>query len=205
MPVTESLDSTALVTREDARSRIKGGNDNDLILDINAASLLLENFTKGTMFIQRTVTEDYSGGPSEFTRGGAKRLWLRHGPAVSITSITDDNSDTIASTEYTLVTEGSRSYLEHETTWPAPDGRWTVIYVAGHFASLSVVTWEVRRACIMETARLFKGDGVSGNTATSLSGRAGSRSRKRSPSVVETAGLLPATRALLAQYIRVSF
>ena len=198
---TETLDSTAIVEFKYARSQIKGGDDNTLTVAINAASLMIEAELRGTLIIQRTVTEDYSGGAHEAIRGGSKRIHLRHGPCASVTSITDDNSDTVGATDYTLVTNENRSVLEHETTWPAPDGRWTIIYTGGYYASRSAVPWNLKQACILEVKRFIASDGGS-VISTTISGRAGSRSRTGSRASAEVPGLLPMTKTLISPFMR---
>lgn len=138
------------------------------------ASLAIESLCGGTKFIRRTFTEDYD------THDAVRILYLNAQPIVSVTSITDDDSNTIASTEYTIVNpgNGAASYLEHDTYWPAPVGRWTVVYTAGIWEDTDDVDWDVKEWARLVALRANnnRGDSV---TATTLSGRAGSRSVSR--------------------------
>jgi hypothetical protein len=161
------------------------------------ASMHIESLCNGTVFIQRAFTEDYTGGTSG-RLGGSKRIYLRHSPIVSVTSITDDASTTISSTDYTV--DAQQGVLEHDGLWPVPDGRWTIIYTAGLFEDTDDVSWDVKewaRIVALRT-KMFKGDNVN---ATTLSGRAGSRSVSRGGG----GGLEPLShheKAMLAKYQR---
>lgn len=139
------------------------------------ASLTIEMLCGGTKFVRRTLTEDYSAG-NNGRLGGAKRIYLNALPIVSVTSITDDDASTVAGTEYTIVSK--EGYLEHRTYWPVPVGRWTIVYVAGHFTDTDTVDWDVKEwaRVVALKNKNFKGDYLQ---ATSLSNRAGSRSVSR--------------------------
>lgn len=124
--------------------RVSGTDDDELIADlINDASDEIEKACN-TVFIRRTVTEDYSGGISKSELGGAKRIYLKKSPVNSVTSITDDDSDTVSSDDYTIV---APNILEHDTEWPIPDGRWTIIYDAGRYTAITDVDRAIRRVC----------------------------------------------------------
>lgn len=138
------------------------------------ATYALEAECKGTVFVQRTFTEDYTAGQVAGRRGGAKRIHLFQAPIVSVTSITDDDSNTVASTEYTIVSKGG--YLEHTALWPAPVGRWTIIYVAGVFDDTDDVTWNVKSVAMSYAARVHKNKGGDTVQSRSRSGRSGSAS-----------------------------
>ena len=137
--------------------------------------MAIETLCGKTKFIQRTFTEDYSGGHNG-RLGGARRIYLDAVPIVSVTSITDDDSNTIASTEYTIVAK--EGYLEHDSYWPVPVGRWTIVYIAGLWEDTDDVDWDVKEWARVTALRNkgFRGDMVQ---AGSLSGRAGSRSVTR--------------------------
>lgn len=139
------------------------------------ASLAIESMCGSTVFIQRAFTEDYTAG-NNGRLGGSKRLYLNHLPIVSVTSITDDDSNTVAGTEYTII--ANDGVLEHDTYWPSPVGRWTVVYTAGHFADTDDVDWDVKEWARVVALRnkSFKGDPLQ---TTSLSNRTGSRSVSR--------------------------
>jgi len=143
----------------------------------NAAALKLEDMCGGTAFVQRSFTEDHSGGMLG-RRGGLKRLYLNRTPIVSVASITDDDSNTVAATDYTVVGTLGNSYLEFDGVMSAPVGRWTVVYTAGVFADTESVTWDVKVAALALIRQLRDNKGVT-STSSSLSGRAGSRARTR--------------------------
>src|SRR5262245_4037692 len=82
------------------------------------ASLAIEAMCGGTKFVQRSFTEDILGK--------GDRLYLSATPIVSVTSITDDEGNTVSSTDYTIIPDKD-GYLEHKHLWPFPVGRWTVI------------------------------------------------------------------------------
>ena len=138
------------------------------------ATYALEAECKGTVFVRRTFTEDYAAGQVPGRRGGAKRIHLFHGPIVSVTSITDDDSNTVASTDYTIVANGG--YLEHDSLWPAPVGRWTIIYVAGVFADTDDVSQNVKNVAISYASRIYKNKGGDSVQSRSRSGRSGGSS-----------------------------
>ncbi len=142
-----------------------------------AAALKLEDMCAGIAFVQRSFTEDHSGGIVG-RRGGLKRLYLNRTPIVSVASITDDNSNTIAATGYTIIGTLGNSYLEFDGLMPAPVGRWTVIYTAGVFADTASVTWDVKLAAIILVKRMRDNKGIRASSS-SLSGRSGSRSRSQ--------------------------
>lgn len=143
----------------------------------NAAALKLEDMCGGTAFVRRSFTEDISGGLLA-RRGGSKRVYLSRTPIVSISSITDDDSNTISSDDYTVVGTLGNSYLEFDGVMQAPVGRWTVVYTAGVFADTDSVTDDVKLAALTLIRRMQENKGVT-STSSSLSGRAGSRSRTR--------------------------
>lgn len=151
------------------------GTDKQLERACTIASLALETLCEPTKFVQRVFTEDYAAGANG-RLGGVKRLYLHALPIVSVTSITDDDANTVASTEYTIIAD--EGILEHDTYWPAPVGRWTIVYTAGHWEDTDDVDYDVKEAAmaIVLRNRNFKGDNVQ---STSLSGRAGSRSVTR--------------------------
>ncbi len=190
-----TLIDQALVTLKELREVHSGGSDDKAINAINIASLKIRTWCRGWTLVQETFTQDYEAGVRPGRRGGAKRLALGRAPIVSVTSITDDDSNTIAATDYTVIANSGE--LEHDSMWPAPVGRWTVFFVAGEFANVAAVSWDVKEACRIEAARQLEGAATNVQT-TSLSGRAGSRSVSRSPMVMGM-GLLPETKALLGE------
>lgn len=126
---------------------------------IDAATVAIERAIGQVAFVQRTITgERHKGGEGDgyhARRGGAVRMYLDWSPIASVASIQDDQDtpSTVASTEYEI----EPTYLEHHTTWSTPYYRWNVTYVAGHFASVTAVTEDVRLACHRLAAHILKG------------------------------------------------
>ncbi len=119
--------------------------EHDPLLDtlVDAATVAIEKHIQSPV-IQRSFTEDYSGGVTDSCLGGAKRIYLRQYPIVSVTSITDDNSETIGAADYTIVAQ--RGILENDGVWERPEGRWTIVYTAGLFAAVEDVTEDIQLA-----------------------------------------------------------
>lgn len=163
------------------------------------ASLSIENICNGTKFIQRTFTEDYTAGTNG-RLGGAKKIYLRSLPVVSVTSITDDDGNTVDSDDYTVIAKDG--VLEHDWLWPAPIGRWTIVYTAGVWEDTDDVDWAVKKAAQLEAARIRaqKGEPV---VSTSLSGRAGSRSTTKATRGDQGVGRVnPVVYQLLQPYLK---
>lgn len=126
---------------------------------LDAATVRIENET-GATFVQRSFTERRLGGaerrgsyvygwrPEQYatrTREGRKRLYLDRYPIVSVTSITDEDSETVASGDYRILE--NLGVLEHDGVWPLPTGEWSIVYTAGRFADTDSVSEDVRLAC----------------------------------------------------------
>lgn len=127
---------------------------------IDAATLGIERALGNVAFVARTITaERHDGGRGHVggrDRGGAKRLYLHWTPIASVSAIADDQTptaSTVPATDYEIEPE----YLEHHTTWPVPFYRWKVTYSAGHFASVTAVTEDVRLACHRLVAHMLIG------------------------------------------------
>lgn len=175
-----SSSSYALLTDEELAIWLPSSNANPTgqvpINKINdAAAIKLEDMCGGTAFVKRSFTGDHSGGLVG-RRGGKKRLYLYRTPIVSVTSITDDDSNTIASTDYTIIGTLGNSYLEFDGVMPAPVGRWTIVYTAGIWTDTASVASEIKIAALNLVRRMRDNKGLSAQSS-SLSGRAGSRSR----------------------------
>jgi len=169
-------DDIAVITTQELKDKLGitgSAEDLELRRATAIATYALEAKCNGTVFVRRSFTEDYGGGQVPGRRGGAKRIHLHHAPIVSVTSITDDDSNTVASTDYTIVSE--QGYLEHDSIWPSPVGRWTIIYTAGVFADTDDVSWNIKDVARGLAVRIYKdkGDAVK---SRSRSGRAGSAS-----------------------------
>jgi len=170
-----ALNAQALITVAEGKELpdISGTGSDPLIESaINAASLILESAMNGTVFVQQTFTEDYSGGVNG-KRGGAKRIHLYHQPIVSVTSIIDDDSNEVTSTYYTIV--ATKGFLEHDWRWPAPVGRWTIIYKAGLFETEADVDAAVKEACKLLVAERYRSRRP-GVQSSNVGGRFGSKS-----------------------------
>lgn len=155
-----ALDSTALITVAELKLYIWGSaaaapaTYDDLLEDIvNGVSLGIARWLENALIIQ-TFTEDYSGGVKPWIRGGQKRMKLLHYPIQGVTSITDDDSNTVPAADYTIVAE--LGWLEHDATFPVPAGRWTVVYSAGLYADESAVPADVKLAACRVAIGVFK-------------------------------------------------
>lgn len=121
---------------------------------IDGASALIEDFCQNAMVI-RSFTEHYTGGIG-IHKGGAKRLYLKKFPVVSVASITDDAGNTIPASQYVIWPE--KGELEHFGYWYVPQtmngapGRWTVVYTAGRYANTAAVNPSLKLATNMLTA-----------------------------------------------------
>ena len=145
------MSATDLVTKLEVEAQIDVPTSRAAALPalIDAATAAIERYVANALVI-RTFTEDYSGGAKPWIRGGAKRIALHHYPIVSVTSITDDNGDTIPAVDYTII--APLGWLEHDAAWPVPEGRWTIVYEAGRWTDVTVVSADVKQAAI-ETLR----------------------------------------------------
>jgi hypothetical protein len=162
---------------------------------IDAATLAIEGYT-GKIFVQRTITaEQHAAGGNGADRGGAKRMHLRYYPIVSVTSISDDQTTpaTVAGTDYTIL--GDIGALEHDSSWPVPIYRWNVTYVAGRFATMDLVTDDLRLACNMQAADWYR------NQPSSIMSR--SKGDNSESFLVTDDELLPRVRSLLNRYKQV--
>jgi len=156
-----ALDSTALITVAEAKTYIWGSAGGapstlyDSLLEgiINGISLGVERFLENAVVI-RTFTEDYSGGPKAFIRGGSKRIKTEKYPITGVTSITDDDANTVEAEDYTIIAD--LGWLEHDGHWPVPTGRWTIIYTAGLYADTASVDAMIKLAAQRITAGVFK-------------------------------------------------
>jgi hypothetical protein len=118
-------------------------DDAEILAFIGGATFAIEAYV-GNAIVQRSFTEDYTAGQGPRI-GGASRIHLKHYPIVSVTSITDDESNTVASTDYIILAD--EGYLEHDWRWPAPVGRWTIVYTAGRYATTKAVEQHWKTAC----------------------------------------------------------
>lgn len=211
-----ALDSRAVVTTDEARTALgiaSGASEEQLRLAINRATYRLEAFC-GVGLVQTTYVERHTGLSHDgrgvmpwtaegFTGGGTKFLYLQHYPVVSITSIVDEASTptSIAAADYYV--RKDVGILEHYSVWPTPykyasgteiPGEWIVTLVAGWFASVAAVTWDVKDACLSLVAEaLYR---TSGSVSEIESGTL----RVKFAGEGENAKLPPNVRATMGRY-----
>lgn len=155
----------ALIERTEAERFLQLGSlsaEEEILLDalINACSLEIESLCRTFLIIRGSgspavdaITEDHSGGVDGASLGGAKRLYLKHLPIASVTSIADDDGNTVPAADYTVV--AAQGILEHDSTWPRPVGRWTVTYSAGRFVDTDSVSSDLKLAAKMLVGSRF--------------------------------------------------
>ncbi len=118
-------------------------DDAEILAFIGGATFAIEAYVQNAV-VQRAFTEDYTAG-NGLRIGGARRIYLKRYPIVSVASITDDESNTVSSDDYIIVAD--EGYLEHDWRWPAPVGRWTVVYTAGRYTTTKTVEQHWKTAC----------------------------------------------------------
>jgi len=122
---------------------------------IDAVSKEIDNWTGITM-IQQSFIEHYLW---EHIKDRTK-FRLRHFPIVSVTSITDLSSNTIASTEYWI--DKVFGFLVRAGAWQVPQDDngfatyWTIVYTAGKFANTAAVDAAVKLACKMQVGSMYR-------------------------------------------------
>jgi len=134
----------------------------DAIIDvlIDGCSLAIEKHCDGKLFVQRAITEDYTWEEIKRQSKHADTIWLRKQPLVSVTSITDPAGNTVDSDDYWL--DKAKGALRTTGQWTIPQDSngfatyWTIIYTAGLFASTLAVDANLKLACMMFVADLFK-------------------------------------------------
>ena len=142
-----------LITLPEAKDHLgvtSSTGDATILALVGSCTFTIESYI-GNSIVQKTFTEDYTAGIGAKI-GGARRIYLRNYPITSVTSITDDESNTIADADYTISDQG---ILEHDWRWPAPFGRWTVIYVAGRYATTDAVEQNFKTACKLLLADIY--------------------------------------------------
>ncbi len=146
--------SEYLITLPEGKAHLKvtgDAEDATILALIGSCTFTIESYI-GNSIVQKTFTEDYTAGKGR-KLGGARRIHLRNYPVSSVTSITDDESTTVAATDYTIIAD--KGILEHDWRWPAPFGRWTVIYVAGRYATTDDVEQNFKMACKLLLADVY--------------------------------------------------
>lgn len=158
---------------------------------IDAATVRIENYCDNG-FVQRAYTEYHTGGINEHTLGGAARMFLSRSPIVSVTSVVDqdDTPTTVAATDYRI--DHVVNALQHDSTWPAPVGRWIVSYVAGRFAATADVTADLQLA-----AQFLVADWLGDPQRPVLSTSTGARSQN-----YVTGGMSERVTKIIEPYVR---
>lgn len=122
---------------------------------IDAASAMMDAYCRNDL-IQRSASEDYTW--NEICKMG-RRFELRRYPLVSVTSITDPAGNTTAATNYWM--EKDAGVLWRNGSWSAPvDSNgfityWTVVYVAGRWATTAAVPAHVKMLCKQQVASMW--------------------------------------------------
>lgn len=150
-----ALSATAVVTVAEIKTYLQiavADHDNRLEQLANGVTEIFERHT-GTAFVQRTVTNVLSGSNHPGQKGGAKTLFLRPAPLVSVTSIEDALGNSVPASDYYM--RLAPAMLCHVGTWPSPDGYWTVTYVAGLQADTASVHADVKLLAYQTVAAWF--------------------------------------------------
>lgn len=109
---------------------------------VNSATILAETYCRAP-FVIRSFTELHPGW--------SKRIYLKHAPVTSVTSIVDPALNTVPSTDYIIL--GHMGVLEHFGRFPIPQNSqgqrayWTVTFDAGLFANTAAVGADLKEAC----------------------------------------------------------
>lgn len=125
----------------------------DALLEIlvDAASQAIEGYLRGTWVVQRSTAEEYE-------RPQGNRVFLRHRPIVSVTSIADPSGQTIPATDYEI--HNAQGFLMLTNAWQIPRGTssqrsfYTITYVAGMVTVTANVARRFKQACQMFVASL---------------------------------------------------
>lgn len=139
-----ALSSIALATVAEVKNILEiTASDQDAAIEalINGESKRVENYCQNAL-VRQSFTDQLV---EEVVRRDRKRLRLRYYPIQSVTSITDLDSVTIASTDYRIWK--NYGYLVHISYWPVPVGYWSIVYTAGRFASTSAVDDALKETC----------------------------------------------------------
>lgn len=144
-----------LITLNDAKTYLGvTGDDDDVLIEglITAATASLEKACDA-VFLQREITERQRPKGRD-----GRNIYLHHYPVVSVTTIEDDEGNTVAADQYII--HADQGVLAHKISWPvpahAPAGTWKVTYTAGRWASADDVPDDLRLACRMLVARRYE-------------------------------------------------
>lgn len=136
------------VSLQDAKQWL--GLDADDTLEDHRLSLILQGVRAqvdqfcSTPLVEKTITERFAGGGDIWYLGAC--------PVKSITSIADGAGNTLAATDYILFEElgfiESYGRFPRATRATGQQDRWTVTYVAGHFATEGAVGGDAANAIL---------------------------------------------------------
>ena len=128
---------------------------------IDAASLDFETHWDN-YGVQRSVAEKYTYHQIITEAPNYDKIWLRKFPIASITSIADPAANTIDSDEYVIDYDIGCLRSTAEWGWDVPldsngfESYWTITYTPGRVANTAAVPANIKLACKMWTAILYK-------------------------------------------------
>lgn len=137
------------VTLDEAKHAlsIDGTAEDEMLQRLISATTLEVERRLGTQFVKRAVVE--------YHEGGGKRIYPQRVPIAEVTSIVDPASNTVPASNYVI---RQQRWLEHyghfdnAYTTAGQQTDWVVTYVAGWFASTSVVAADVKAEIIRAVA-----------------------------------------------------
>jgi uncharacterized phiE125 gp8 family phage protein len=159
-----TIATTALITLAEAKA-FRGlaglpAADEPLIETlIDAASVDFEKEWQNAG-VQREFTERYTHREIKAGSRSADTIWLQHFPIISVTSITDPAGNTIESDDYWI--DKDMGALRTTGGWDIPQDSngfetyWTIVYTAGRVANTAAVPANIKLACKMWVAMLYK-------------------------------------------------
>lgn len=150
-----ALLATAVVTVAELKTYLQiavATHDDRLEQLANGVTELFERAT-GTAFVQRSVIRVRTGANHPRQKGGAKSLFLRPGPIVTVTTIADDDGNAVVAADYDILHD--QAVLVHVGAWPYPQGYWNITYVAGLQADTASVSADVKLLAFQTVAAWF--------------------------------------------------
>jgi hypothetical protein len=163
-PVVSGGNVTDLITLVEMKEHpgfttLTAEQETQILTLIEAATADFENFW-GNYGVQRSITERI--GYQQIVRDSpnADKIWLSQYPIASVTSITDSAGNIIASTNYWIDVDSG--CLRTVGGWQIPQDTngfstyWSIVYVAGRVASNNLVPANIKLACKMWVATLYK-------------------------------------------------
>ena len=159
-----TVSSTALITLAEARlfpglSAVPTSEDAILEGLIDAASLDFEEYWDN-YGVRRSVTENVPYHVMRLRSRNLSAIFLSKYPIYSVESITDPALNTIPSTDYWI--DSDAGALRTTGTWKLPQDSngyityWTIVYTAGRVAATVNVPANIKAACKVWVAQLYK-------------------------------------------------